>query len=92
MKSNKDFRPFMDSKKDLQPGEVYAVAVATLPAEDIDHHASDLYLKRTPAAITLINRLENRSLLSTFRDPDGVVWYDLPFCYTPFWDNPAAHY
>ena len=37
-------------KKDLTPGTIYAAAVAALPACDIDHHASDLYIKRTPAA------------------------------------------
>lgn len=70
------------------PGEIYAAAVATLPASDIDHHGSDLYLKRTPAAVALVNRLTTKSLLSVFRDPDGVPWYDLPFCFTPYWENP----
>ena len=37
----------MANAEKLQPGEIYAVAFATLPPEDIDHHASDLYLKRT---------------------------------------------
>lgn len=80
-----------DTKK-LQPGEIYAVAVATLPAEDIDHHASDLYLRRTPAAIALVNRLENRSLLSVFRDPDGQPWYELPFCFSPYCENPRKYH
>ena len=77
--------------KKLQPGEIYAEAVATLPAADIAHHNSDLNLKRTPAAIALVNRLENKSLLSVFRDPDGIPWYELPFCFTPFWENPAKY-
>ena len=77
----------MADKKKLQPGEIYAAAVATLPADHIDHHESDLYLKRTPAAIALVNRLTTKSLLSVFRDPDGVAWYDLPFCYTPYWES-----
>ena len=76
----------------LQPGDVYAVAVATLPAADIDHHDSDLYIKRTPAAMAIIKRLENKSLLSVFRDPSGAAWYELPFCYMPFWENPSKHY
>lgn len=77
----------MADNKKLQPGEIYAAAVATLPAEDIDHRESDLYLRHTPAAIALANRLTTKSLLSVFRDPDGAVWYDLPFCYTPYWEN-----
>ena len=82
----------MADKKKLQPGEIYAAAVATLPAEDIDHPESDLYLKRTPAAIALINRLTTKSLLSVFRDPDGAAWYDLPFCFTPYWGNPSKYH
>ena len=82
----------MADNKKLQPGEIYTAAVVILPPEDIDHHASDLYLKRTPAAIALVNRLENGSLLSVFRDPDGVAWYDLPFCFAPYWENPSKYY
>ena len=78
-------------EKKLQPGEIYAVAVATLPPEEIGHHASDLYLKRTPAAVALVDRLENKSLLSVFRDPAGVPWYELAFCFTPYWENPRQY-
>jgi hypothetical protein len=79
-----------DSK--LQPGDIYAAAVAELPAADIDHHNSDLYLRRTPAAMAIINRLENKALLSVFRDPSGAAWYELPFCFTPYWKNPSKYY
>lgn len=81
----------MNAKK-LTPGGIYSASVATLPAEDIDHHNSDLYLRRTPEATTLVNRLGNKALLSVFRDPDGVAWYELPFCFLPYWDNPSKHY
>lgn len=76
----------------LQPGDVYAVAVETLPATDIDHHNSDLYLRRTPATMAIVSRLENKVLLSVFRDPSGATWYELPFCYTPYWENPSKYY
>lgn len=76
----------------IKPGDIYAAAVATLPPEDIDHHSSDLYLKITPAAAALVARLENKALLSRFRDPDGVAWYDLPFCFTPYWENPSKYH
>lgn len=82
----------MANSEKLQPGEIYAVAVATLPAEDIDHHNSDLYLKVTPAAAALVARLENKALLSRFRDPDSVAWYELPFCYSPYWENPNKYH
>lgn len=79
-------------KKDLTPGTIYAAALAALPACDIDHHASDLYLKRTPAAVALVERLDNTALLSVFRDPDGVAWYELPFCFSPYWKTPVNMY
>ena len=78
-------------KKDLTPSTIYAAAVAALPACDIDHHASDLYIKRTPAAVALVGRLDNTALLSVFRDSDGVAWYELPFCFSPYWDNPSKY-
>lgn len=78
--------------KELTPVNIYAAAVEALPACDIDHHYSDLYLKRTPAAAALVGRLNNTVLLSVFRDPDGVAWYDLPFCFTPYWENPSKYY
>ena len=76
----------------LQPGEVYAIAVQTLPPEDIDHHNSDLYLKRTVASKAIVDRMENKALLSVFRDSSGVAWYELPFCFTPYWENPSKYY
>lgn len=80
-------------RKDLTPGTIYAAAVAALPAGDIDHHASDLYLKRTPAAVALVGRLNNTALLSTFRSQiDGCIWYELPFCFSPYWENPSKYY
>lgn len=78
-------------KKDLTPGTIYAAALAALTACDIDHHASDLYLRRTPAAVALVGRLDNTALLSVFRDPDGVVWFELPFCFSPYWENPVKY-
>lgn len=76
----------------LSPGEIYAAAVSVLPAEDIAHHGSDLYLKITPASTALVCRLQNRALLSRFRDPNGVGWYELPFCFTPYWENPSKYW
>ena len=79
-------------KKDLTQSTIYTAAVEELPASDIDHHASDLYLKRTPASAALVGRLDNKILLSVFRSQiDGCIWYDLPFCFTPFWENPSKY-
>lgn len=66
----------------LTPSTVYAAAVERLPACDIDHYCSDLYLRVTPASEQLRNRYQYRSMVSVFRDNiEGVLWYDFPFCY-----------
>ena len=75
----------------LQPGDVYAVALATLPAADIDHHCSDLYLRVSQESKAIVSRLENKALLSTFKDYDGVAWYELPLCFMPYWENPYKY-
>jgi hypothetical protein len=79
----------MDNK--LNPGDIYAAALEALPPQDIDHSGSDLYLRKTPAAKALIQRLSNRAMLSSFTDSDGCAWYDLPFCFTPYWENPRKY-
>lgn len=76
----------------LQPGEIYSAAVMALPARDIDHHNSDLYLRCSPASAALVERLSTKVLLTTFRDYNGIQWFELPFCFTPFWENPAKYY
>lgn len=74
-----------ESAEKIQPGNIYSVLVKELPAEDIDHHYSDLYVRKTPKSTEIVNRLTTKSLLSTFKDNiDGDIWYELPFCYTPF--------
>lgn len=66
----------------LTPSTVYAAAVERLPACDIDHYCSDLYLRVTPASEQLRNRYQYRSMVSVFRDNiEGVLWYEFPFCY-----------
>lgn len=69
----------------IQPGEFYSIARQVLPLYDIDSHETDLYIRKTPAADALINRLEPKTLLTIFRDSNGVLWYELPFCYIPGW-------
>ena len=77
--------------KDLTCSTIYDAAVASLPACDIDHHYSDLYIKVTPAAVELVRRLDNVALVPTFRDADGVAWFELPFCFAPYWDEPSKY-
>ena len=72
----------------IDPGDIYDVVIKELDSKDIDHHASDLYVRKTPESTKIINKLSNKRLLSTFRDNiDGDIWYDLPFCYTPYFNE-----
>lgn len=79
-------------KGSMTPCEIYAAALAVLPLEDIEHHNSDLYLRKTNASKALVKQLDNKALLTTFRSYDGSIWYELPFCYSPYWENPSEHY
>lgn len=71
-------------KEDIDPSNIYEYAVKLLPSEDIDHHGSDLYIRKTPESIALIDKMKYKDsgFLTTFRDNfEHDIWYDLPFCY-----------
>lgn len=74
------------SGETITPGEVYKYAAAYMDPAHIDHHESDLYLQVDEVSRVIVNALDNRALLSTFTCwYDGTKWYELPFCYAPFW-------
>jgi len=65
---------------------IYNLAVERLPESDIDHHESDLYLRVSPASAALVEAYEFKDNVTMFKDAiDGVMWYDIPFAYWPFW-------
>ena len=67
---------------------IYEKALATISAKDIDHHESDLYLRKTPKTEKLINEYEFKNNVSVFRDAiDHELWYEIPFAYTPFFEE-----
>lgn len=80
----------MNAPQITTPADLYnALMDATTPAER-DHHASDLYIKVTPATMRIIDRYEYSSQVSSFRDqtdPRRALWYDIPFAYLPFWQG-----
>lgn len=79
-----------ESVETISPAEIYDIAVKELPKEDIDHHASDLYIRVTPESKRLISRLQPKSLLSTFIDNiDHDEWYELPFCYGDYFTKKS---
>ena len=80
----------MNTKQITTPSDLYdALIDATTPAER-DHHASDLYIKVTPATARIIDRYAYRHQVETFRDqtdPRRALWYDVPFAYLPYWQG-----
>ena len=55
----------------------------------VDSHASDLYFPVTIESTQILEKypihLKNSK---TFRSAfDHSLWYDIPFAYTPFWDE-----
>lgn len=70
----------------ITPGEAYKYAAAYMDPERIGHHESDLYLMIDDVSRVIVGALESRALLGTFTCwYDGTLWYELPFCFTPWW-------
>lgn len=68
----------------VEPGNVHEILKSVMYEKFLDHHESDLYVKKTPVSTFVINSMNNQTLVSTFTDQtDGSTWYDLPFCYNP---------
>lgn len=68
----------------ITPENVHEIAIKSMYEKFVDHHESDLYIKKTPVSRFIIDSMNNTSLLSTFIDStDDSVWYELPFCYNP---------
>ncbi|MBO5969192.1 MAG: hypothetical protein J6S14_11925 [Clostridia bacterium] len=66
--------------------DIYTIAVKKLPASDLDHHGTDLYIKSSAAAAALVAEYDFLGNVEIFRSPlDGCAWYDIPFAYTPAW-------
>ena len=54
---------------------------------EMDSHESDLYVKATPEARTILARHPIQALQadSFVSQADGHVWLDVPFAFDPFW-------
>lgn len=75
----------------ISPAEAYEIAAANMDPEHIEHHESDLYLKVDDVSRVIVKAIDNTALLSTFTSwIDNSVWYELPFCYMPFWERLNA--
>ena len=66
----------------LKTSEIYDAFVAI--GAEMDNHASDLYVKKTPEVdALLVNYTGHYSHFIS--DIDDTVWYEFSFAYTPWW-------
>jgi hypothetical protein len=89
-KANKLYNRWKNKKHENQdeilPSDIHCILAKELPAEDLDHYGSDLYVRKTAKSTEILNRLKYKDsgMLTTFVDNiEGKIWYDLPFCYNP---------
>lgn len=74
---------------------LYQRLVEVMKPEDIDHHYSDLYVRKTKESKRIINEyfaehgLEIGLFVSIFVSnmPPRCLWYDIGFAYDPFWEE-----
>lgn len=67
---------------EITAGNIKQKAQKILPAEDIETHNGDLYLKVSDKSTELVNKMKDKDsgLLKKFKsEKDGQMWYDIPF-------------
>ena len=75
---------------------LYQRMEAALPADAIDGHESDLYVRDCPEArVALMDynaEAGSPAFFSAFRSltDGGRLWLDIPFFYAPFWETKRA--
>ena len=53
---------------------------------EIKAHESDLYIPVNDTTKKLVDRYEFKCNVIVFHS-HGTMWYEIPFAYTPFWEN-----
>lgn len=75
-------------RKKITIGEIYPLLKET--GAKMDHHASDLYVEKTPDTKKIVEAYENVGAVSQFVDMiDKNLWYEIPFAYTPHFERGA---
>ena len=79
----KDVNKVLESYiEDETHDNILELAQQQMKPEEIDHHQSDLYLKKTPISDKLIANYRWKNSVTTFRDNiDNELWYEIPFAY-----------
>ena len=55
---------------------------------EIANHESDLYCPVNVITKEIVSRYEYSQNVTIFKDQiTGKPWYNIPFAYTPFWEN-----
>ncbi|MEE9366700.1 MAG: hypothetical protein V3W44_08445 [Dehalococcoidales bacterium] len=55
---------------------------------EISSHCSDLYVPVTEETTKIVAEYKFKGNVTRFRSQvDGKPWFDIPFAYTPYWEN-----
>lgn len=72
----------MTNTNTIKPNEFYQEAIKVMKVDEIDHYATDLYLKVNENSNDLVNRFEYKQNVTKFRDEiNHELWYEIPFVY-----------
>lgn len=65
----------------------YETIKKLIPKDELDHHESDLYVRDSELARTIIRQFGKTDGTTFISRVDGKKWHDLPFAYEPFWNK-----
>ena len=74
------------------PSALYDEIVKVARPEEIGNWTSDLQCKVTKDTTEVIKQYQYRHLVTTFHSAiDGTLWYEIPFAFTPWWNDPHKY-
>lgn len=74
------------------PAELYDEIVKVAKPEEIGNWMSDLECKVTDATTAVVNQYKYRRQVMIFHSMiDGTLWYDIPFAFTPWRNDPKKY-
>ena len=61
---------------------IYEIALKLMDSKDIDHHESDLYLRKNSVSDKLVKEYDYPKQVTLFRDNiEHELWYEIPCTY-----------
>ena len=74
------------------PNELYEEIVKVTAPEERGNWTSDLQCKVTHTTMRVIDRYKYKHLVTRFHSAiDGTLWFEIPFAFKPWWDDPYKH-